>query len=124
MQVGARVRSTDDGQLGHIVEGPDGVLWVKLDRRGEDRRVPYQERAWVEDVAPKLTEMQIARVCYDVDRAWQLIHGGYSVTDWVSVRETERVRWSREGPPKGADKRRLRLYAGVKRLLLTIGEDW
>lgn len=113
---GARVRSTLDGQLGYIVE-QEGRLWVRLDRRGENRLLPYHEQQWTADKEPPLTAIQIARIAHDGDRAWRLVHGEYGLKEWMSLREEERHAWLK-GPPEGADPRRLRLYAAVKGALL------
>lgn len=114
MKLGARVRSTEDGQIGFITEGETGGLWVRLDRRGENRLVPFREQQWKEDREPAVSPLQVARVCHAADVAWQLVHGSYSVKGWIDLRETERIAWLK-GPPDGSDPRRQTLYDAVKK---------
>lgn len=108
---GARVRSTIDGQLGFVVED-EGRLWVRLDRRGENRMLPYHEAQWVPDSEPPITPMQLARVCHDADRTWRIVHGEYAVKEWISLPEKDRLAWLK-GPPAGCDPRRVKLYTAV-----------
>lgn len=92
---GRRVRSTNDGQLGFTVELESGGLGVRLDRRGEQRIVPFVASQWREDLEPELTPIQRARVFYDADRALKVAKGAYSNTipEWISVPEDQRRAW-------------------------------
>lgn len=107
MEIGQRVRSTRDGQLGKIVESAEGGLAVRLDRR-EEMLVPYRPQTWVPDERAKFTAMQIARVAYEADRALRLVMGEYGVKDFVSLKDAERVA-TMKGPvaPDGSVRRLL-----------------
>lgn len=100
-----------DGQLGYVIE-LEGRLWVRLDRRGENRLLPYHEQQWTPDKEPPITPIQAARICHDADRAWRLVHGEYGLKEWASLREPERLAWLK-GPPWDADPRRMKLYGSV-----------
>lgn len=116
IRVGDRVRSTNDGQLGVVVRTDTGY-GVKLDRRGEERILPWRSSQWIaaESHTP-LTDLQVARICHAADRAWRQVHGEYQVVDWIALRDEERRAWL-FGPPKEADGRRRRLYETVRKVV-------
>lgn len=111
-----RVGLNGDGQIGHMVEMEDGRQGVKLDRgtgvTSENIVVPYRKEQWEPVEEPRLQAMQIARVAFVADRALRLGRGEYGVAEWDSLRESPRVDWLRNGPPKEDDQRR-RLYAAI-----------
>lgn len=92
---GRRVRSTNDGQIGYLQELEDGTLGVRLDRRGEQRVVPFRAPEWEPDSEPQLTPIQLARLVYDIDRALRIATGSYANTikEWISLRDQERTAW-------------------------------
>lgn len=118
MQVGQRVRSTSDGQIGFVCEVDTGGLGVRLDRgtrfNAEQRIVPYHPQQWTTDDSPKLSKVQAARVCYEADRALRTVRGEYGIKEWNSLSESARIAWLKA--PVG-DPVRQGLYADiVKRL--------
>lgn len=118
MRIGTRVRSTSDGQLGFITEGETGGLMVRLDRRGENRMVPFRSGDWHEEVAAPLSEMQIARVCHDADRAYRLVNGAYTQPEWIALTERDRIAWSKGLPAApGMDVKRVRLYDAIRKAI-------
>lgn len=123
VQAGARVRSTRDGQLGYVVQSDEGAgLAVRLDRKQENRVVPFNPREWVPDEKARLTAMQIARVAYEADRALRLVTGEYGLPDWVSLRENIRLSWLKglqleaSATPESAAIRAA-LYRGILKVL-------
>jgi hypothetical protein len=97
-----------------VVRTEAGGYGVQLDRRGEIRVLPWREGQWIptED-SDRLTPIQKARICYDADRAWQMVHGApYSTKEWHSLRDDDRRAWIL-GPPANADRRRLRLFRAI-----------
>ncbi len=121
MRLGSRVRSTEDGQLGFITEGAEGNggLWVRLDRRGETRLLPYEPTKWVKEEEPRLAEIAIARICYEADRGYRLAAGSYSLPSWIEMREEDRIAWIK-GPPKDADGKRVKLFEGLRKLVKSL----
>ncbi len=123
VQAGSRVRSTRDGQLGYLVENEDGKgLAVRLDRKAENRVVPYHPREWLPDEKPRLSQMQIARVAYAVDREVRHVLGEYGVPDWMSLREPQRLLWLKglqlEAGASGETKKiRTDMYRSVLKVL-------
>lgn len=115
MHIGQRVRNTSDGQVGFLVESENSRLAVRLDRKNETRIVPFSEHTWVPDTAPRLTNMQIARVCYEADAALRVVMGEYGVPDWLALKEPARLAWLK--PPANADSTRLELYNTITDLL-------
>ncbi len=96
IEIGSRVRSTNDGQRGVVVQMEEtGGLGVRLDRRGENRVVPYNAQQWEPDREPTLTPIQVARVFYDADRALKIARGAYASTlpEWIGLRDEERRAW-------------------------------
>lgn len=95
LSAGSRVRSTNDGQLGFVVELDDGRLGVRLDRKGEQRVVPYRAPEWIVAREPQLTPIQVARVFHDADRALRISRGAYSTAlpEWQTQREETRREW-------------------------------
>ena len=119
MRLGSRVRSTEDGQLGFITEGETGGLWVRLDRRGETRLLPYEPAKWLKEDEPRLAEIAIARICHDADRSYRLATGAYTQPLWIELREEVRIAWIK-GPPSGADAKRVKLYEGLRKLVKSL----
>lgn len=115
MHIGQRVRNSSDGQIGYLVEGENSRLAVRLDRKNETRIVPFNEHTWVPDTAPRLTNMQIARVCYEADAALRVVMGEYGVPDWIALKEPQRLQWLK--PPEKADATRLQLYQVITEVL-------
>lgn len=116
MQAGARVRSIRDGQIGFLVETEEGPMGVRLDRKAEQRIVPYHASEWVPDKEPRLTSMQMARVTFAADTALRLVMGEYGLPEWNSVKEQARLAWLK-GLPVGATKVRTELYAAILKVL-------
>lgn len=115
MQVGQRVRSLNDGQIGYIVERPaseGGGLGVRLDRRAQTIVQPYSKHKWAVEERSPLTPIHIARVAYQADCALRSARGEFGLKDWPAMKEELRIAWI-EGPPSGADDERRRLYAAV-----------
>jgi hypothetical protein len=109
---GQRVRSLRDGQLGYLVEGETGALAVRLDRKAENRVVPFVPSEWTPDKETRLSAPQIARVAYEADRALRLVTGEYGVPDWISLREPVRLAWAK-GLPAGANEIRTSVYRAI-----------
>jgi hypothetical protein len=122
-QAGNRVRSTRDGQLGYLVETEDGRgLAVRLDRKAENRVVPFHPREWLPDEKPRLTPMQVARVAYAADREVRQVMGEYGLPDWMSLREPQRLAWLKglqlePGASGEAKKIRSDMYRSVLKVL-------
>jgi hypothetical protein len=110
------VRSLRDGQLGYLVETDEGALAVRLDRKAENRIVPFVAAEWTPDRETRLSPMQVARVAYEADRALRLVTGEYGVPDWISLKEQTRLVWSK-GLPEGANEIRAAVYRAVLKVL-------
>lgn len=113
------VRSRLDGQLGEMVER-DGIKVVKLDRPGEDLFRPYSPEGWITESEHRpLNPSQISRIAYEADRALRLASGHLSsqVKDWLSLKDEDRIKWIKDGPPE-SDSRRCDLYDAI---IVTLG---
>lgn len=117
MNLGQRVRSLMDGQIGHTVETEGGGLGVKLDRANENRVVAFNPNLWVADEKPPLGPMQVTRVAYEADRALRIARGEYGVAEWIAVKEAAKVSFMQAGPEKGADPIRRKLNAAILAVL-------
>lgn len=115
MEPGSQVKHVNDGQLGTLVESPDGLM-VKLDRTTQQIFCKYHPASWIPANKAGLSPMQIARVQYAADAAMREACGEYRVPEWISLREDDRIRFLNHGVPK-TDVARRALYDGIKELL-------
>lgn len=108
-----RLRRLSDHQIGFLVE-VEGEKRVRLDRgthkQADTSTIPYRPEQW--EVAPKreFTSLQIARTCYDADRAYRLQCGNYGVPEWKALREEAQRAWMN---PPADDPVRTRLYEAI-----------
>lgn len=109
-----RLRRRTDHQIAFLVE-MDGEQRVRLDRgtrkTSDTSTIPYKAEEW--EPAPKrvFTALQVARCCYDADRAYRITCGDYGVPEWKALREDVQRAWM--SPPDSSDPVRLGLYADV-----------
>lgn len=115
MTPGQKVRSTGDGQMGEIVEMEGGGLGVRIDRPQETRIVPFHPSKWALHAKVTLGPQQVARICYEADRALRMAKGEYAVKDWLSTTEQARIAFAKLGPDKDED--RIRLFAAINEAL-------
>lgn len=87
-----------DGQIGFLVERETGGIAVRLDRKHEERLVPYSPQQWLIDTEPRLTPIQHARVAYEADRALRSVLGEYGIPEWQALKEPARLAWLRGIP--------------------------
>lgn len=117
MRAGDLVRRTGglgaDGQLGRLVENEDGVLMVKLNRAAQEMLLPLRGDEWTLATEDPLTPMQIAGITYDADRRLRLFTGGFTIPEWISLKDGARQAWLRGGPPADASDVRQRLYRAM-----------
>lgn len=118
---GQRVRSLRDGQLGYLIETDSGSIAVRLDRKAENRIVPFIAAEWRPDKELRLQPMQIARVAYEADRALRLVTGEYGVPDWLSLKEATRLDWAAKGLPDSAPDLRRSLHRLIIKALVAGG---
>ena len=116
MRLGAKVRSTNDGQLGTLVESETGDLMVRLDRPAERLEVPFNATRWMQAPDERLSPMQLARVAYAADQALRLVRGSYGIPDWVALKEAQRLPWLK-GLPADADDLRRKLHRAIADVL-------
>lgn len=109
-----RLRRRTDHQIGFLVT-EDGEQRVRLDRgttkMSDTSTLPYREQEW--EPAPKVnfTASQIARVCYDADRAYRIAKGDFGVPEWNALRDE--AKRAATNPPSTDDPVRLGLYADI-----------
>lgn len=108
------VRNALDGQMGTVVYDDAGKPMVRLDRGKQEHLVPYLPNIWQPADRPKLSPTQVARVCYEADRAYRLSQGEYGVGDWISMRGDAQREWLL--PPSTGDVRAA-LYAAIRKVL-------
>lgn len=116
MKAGDRVRSATDGQVGFLVEGEGGKLLVRLDRKSEDRVVPFHDSLWKPEERARLTSSQIARVCYAADRELRIVRGEYGVPEWQTLTDAARMR-SLQSPRVPEGDSRADVYAALQKAL-------
>lgn len=110
-----RLRRKTDHQIGFLVM-EDGEQRVRLDRgttkMSDTSTQPYREQEW--EPAPKVnfTDMQIARICYDADRAYRIARGDYGVPEWNALRDD--VKRAAVHPPNTEDDVRLGMFADIR----------
>lgn len=105
------VRSVVTGDRGWIEER-DGTLVVVLDRPSQDISRPYQEREWIcdRDVRP-LNLMALAQAAFAADAVLCKAVGAYEKeTNWLNLKDSQRIAWMRTGPQKSLPRRRLYEY--------------
>ncbi len=112
LTVGQMVRSTSDGQLGHLVETSAGTA-VKLDRGTVDVIVAYDPGKWIPADRPKLTSIQIGQVMHEADRALQRALGMYGSKEWLGLPEKTRIAYSALGPDT-KDTMRRALFKAIR----------
>lgn len=115
---GTRVKSTSDGQIGYVVKTSSGLA-IRLDRKA-NTIVPYDLHRWVEMDEVSVTNMQMARVAYDADRALRQVQGEYKVPEWICLGESAKIDFMNKGPAieeDGHGEARLRLFVAVIKAL-------
>jgi len=102
-----------DGQLGRLVVMDNGEFGVKLDRT-EDLVVPFNENEWHREEKNRVQPMQLARICYEADRALRSARGEYGVAEWIGLSDRVRVGWCQGGVPAGMDAERQGLLRAIR----------
>ena len=105
------VRSVTDGQLGTLVDTSEGQQ-VRLDRGPVEILVPYNPVRWVPAERPPLDDTQVASVAWAADMALRRVKGEYRVSEWVCLRDRDRMAFIANGPDTD-DEQRLALYEAV-----------
>jgi hypothetical protein len=85
---------------------------VRLDRGAVEILVPYNPVRWVPAEKPPLDPTQVASVAWAADMALRRVKGEYRVSDWISLRDQERMAFIGNGPITD-DKQRRELYAAI-----------
>ena len=112
---GSLVKHVNDGQLGTIVESPDGLL-VKLDRKTQNIFMKYHPAAWIPADRVGLNPMQLAAVQWAADVAIRQASGEYRVPEWISLKEDDRIRFKDHGPTDAVPARR-EVFEALRRIL-------
>lgn len=107
------VRSVNDGQLGTVVQH-EGRTMVRLDRGKTEQHLPYVASMWMAVERQSLQPMQVARVCYEADRALRISRGTYGISDWQTLKQPDQIAWL--NPPSKGDER-AELYAAIRKAL-------
>jgi hypothetical protein len=100
-------RSAKDGQRAYLVRR-EGKDMLKLDRPMEEilHRIDLENlTGWVPDVQlHPLTKHAVGKVAYDADVALRRamgIHMKPQETEWLSMKEQDRIKWMESGPASG-----------------------
>lgn len=94
-------RSSSDGQRGYMVRR-GGKDVIRLDRPMEEILRPFNESQWTPDEERRpMSIAQVAQVAWAADRKVCLYTGKPELarTDWLDMREAQRIAWIKEGPP-------------------------
>lgn len=110
-----KYRRRQDGQLGELVVGEDGVKRVRIDRPNQELLTEYNEHDWfVEPDENPLTRFHVARIAYEADRLYAMALGDFrnGRKTWESLKDEERIKIRRDGPDT-KDNRRLALWKHI-----------
>jgi hypothetical protein len=104
-----------DGQIGWLEETSQGLM-VRLDRPAQARQVvPYQAQEWLPAKQERFTSMQVARICYALDREVRIVRGEYGLAEFGSMKDQARQKLL--NGPGNPDVLRRQLYDLVKAAL-------
>ena len=96
-------RSAQDGQRAYVVQR-NGKDVLKLDRPMEEI-IRKMDGSWVPDIQMHpLTAHAVAAVAFAADRALckaQGVHLKPQETEWLSMKEQDRIKWMETGPVTG-----------------------
>jgi hypothetical protein len=96
-------RSTEDGQRAYLVNRL-GKDMMKLDRPMEEILRPF-DGGWVPDAQQHpLTKHAVGKVAFDADVALRKAMGKHmkpQETEWLSMKEQDRIKWMESGPASG-----------------------
>jgi hypothetical protein len=112
------LRSVITGDRGWLVRR-DGRQCVKLDRPNQDVCQPYRRDLWKGDAETRPYSIsQMAQVAYEADRKLAQLEGRVqeSRLGWLDMSETERIRWTKDGPKVKTGTRR-ELYTAIMGVL-------
>lgn len=111
------------GDRGFMVKR-DGKDMMQYDRPAAEIIVPYNPSQWREDDESfPMGPMQAAEIAYLADQRYLYYIGEYAKAKrgWLALREEERLRWCKDGPP-GAGVRSQLFAAIVGTLCGVVGE--
>lgn len=113
------LRHVTEGTIGHHVEGSDRIR-VELPG-GRVIWKAYHEQQWIPQNDSEMRPMspaQIARVCFDADRALCLVSGMHKEgrLTWEAMFEADKATWIEVGP-QNVSEIRLELYRAIRKAL-------
>lgn len=94
-------RNTTTGDRGYVVRR-GGHDVIRLDRPNEEIIRPLHPTTWKLDKEHRpLTQMQIAQVAFDADKRLCFFLGEHEEArkEWLDLKDKERIKWMRQGPP-------------------------
>lgn len=92
-------RHVRDGSLGYLVQ-KDGRDFIQFDRVGEPVLKVFKHDDWIAEAEPRpLSDVAVARIAYEADRAYCRALGMPNVKDWLNLLDDERVAFMHNGPP-------------------------
>lgn len=113
------LRHVTEGTIGHHVPGSDRI---RIDLpNGKTIWKAYHEQQWIRQDDPAMRPMapaQIARVCFEADRALCMVMGNHKEGRqmWEAMYEGQRASWIQSGPGE-VPEIRLKLYAAIRGVL-------
>lgn len=103
------LRNTTTGDLGWFVRR-GGRDCVRLDRPNEEIVRTYHANEWSwEDEERPVSEHQIAKMCFEADKALCAILGltAEARASWLDLNDEGRLFWMKEGPSEPKKRRQL-----------------
>lgn len=92
-------RHVTQGHLGYLVQ-KDGRDYIQFDRVGEPVLRHFKHEEWIAEAEPRpLSDIAIARIAYEADRALCRALGMPQTKDWLNLHDDERVSFLHNGPP-------------------------
>ena len=94
-------RHVREGHLGYLVQ-KDGRDYIQFDRVGEPVLRHFKHGDWIAEAeARPLSDVAVARIAYEADRAYCRALGMPQVKEWLNLLDDERVAFLQNGPPGG-----------------------
>jgi len=115
-------RHVSTGDLAYAIT-MDGKPHIKYDRPNEERVLPFNPSNWTpEDTYRPIPEAQLIQVAFEADKRLCLLLGHHDLArrEWISLSETQRIKWTRQGPQ--SPPVRQRLYYAIKYVLERVNE--
>lgn len=115
-------RHITTGDLGYLVRR-EGRDCMRYDQQGQDRYVPFIENNWIMvDEDRTFPPMTLVQVAYEADRKLCHMYGKIleARTEWLSLRDDDRIDFLNNGPPPNPPIR-VEVYKAIMKVMSKAG---